>query len=299
MKMLTIFTPTYNRAHLLPKLYETLRQQTDKGFEWLVVDDGSADETPALFARWTAAENGFPIRYVRQENGGKHRAINRAVPLAHGDWFYIVDSDDYLPENAVALINRWTATITDPEGFAGVSGLKIHEDGSIFGGVPQVGERGYVDALNTQRKRYHLGSEKAEVYRTAVLARFPFPTYEGENFASEGILGNAISEAGLKIRWFAEPACVCEYWPDGLTAQGVNQREGHMKNPLGYLYMMRQQLRLGTLKNRIIAIHSYGEIGVALGKSKRQVAQDLGVPLPVCAGIDWGYKMRAAVLGKL
>lgn len=102
--MITIFTPTYNRAYRLPNLYKSLQEQTCKDFEWLVVDDGSTDNTSKLFEQWQAEENSFPIRYFKQPNGGKHRAINRGVKEAKGELFFIVDSDDTLSSNAIRIV---------------------------------------------------------------------------------------------------------------------------------------------------------------------------------------------------
>ena len=98
---ITVFTPTYNRAYILENLYRSLQRQTCKTFEWLVVDDGSADNTKELFERWQQEDNFFPIRYVKQENGGKCRAINQGLKLADGELFFTVDSDDYLTDDAL------------------------------------------------------------------------------------------------------------------------------------------------------------------------------------------------------
>ena len=101
--LLTVCTPTYNRAHTLPRLYESLVRQTSQDFEWLVVDDGSTDNTRELVDGWVA-EGRIRIRYVYKENGGKPSAHNLGVRLAAGELFFCVDSDDYLTDNAVELI---------------------------------------------------------------------------------------------------------------------------------------------------------------------------------------------------
>ena len=107
--MITVFTPTYNRAHLLPNLYQSLLQQKAENFEWLVVDDGSTDGTEELVNQWIE-EAAFTIRYFKKENGGKHTAINKGVQLAEGDLFFIIDSDDVLAEmlakKIIDLINN-------------------------------------------------------------------------------------------------------------------------------------------------------------------------------------------------
>ena len=104
--LITVFTPTYNRAHLLQMLYDSLCKQTFNDFEWLIVDDGSKDDTESVVNTFIA-EDRLDIRYIKQSNGGKHRAINRGVAEANGDLFFIVDSDDYLSNNGLELIEYY------------------------------------------------------------------------------------------------------------------------------------------------------------------------------------------------
>ena len=108
---ITVFTPTYNRAYIIEDLYRSLQRQTYTDFEWLVVDDGSADNTQELFAAWQQEENPFPIRYYKQENGGKCRAINRGLEMAEGELFFTVDSDDYLTDDALEKVVAWEAEL--------------------------------------------------------------------------------------------------------------------------------------------------------------------------------------------
>ncbi|MEG2118970.1 MAG: glycosyltransferase family A protein, partial [Pseudoflavonifractor sp.] len=208
--MITVFTPTYNRADLLPELYASLCRQTCPDFEWLIVDDGSADGTGALCAGWAAAERRFPIRYFRQENGGKHRAVNRGVALAQGEYFFIVDSDDSLTDDAVERVTAWTADIAGLDGFAGVSGLRASPEGASSGGTPKLGAGGFVDATNLERGQYRLGGEKAEVYKTRLLREYPFPEFEGETFITEAVVWDEIAAAGYKLRWFGQPLIIWE-----------------------------------------------------------------------------------------
>jgi len=99
-KRITVFTPTYNRAYILNRLYESLKKQSSKSFLWLIIDDGSTDNTEELVNAWIR-ENIIEIRYYKQENGGKQRAHNKAVELCDTELFICVDSDDYLTENAI------------------------------------------------------------------------------------------------------------------------------------------------------------------------------------------------------
>lgn len=118
---LTIFTPIYNRAYIIRNLYESLKAQTAKNFEWLIVDDGSTDNTREIIENFIAEKNDFTIRYCFQKNGGKHRATNRGASLAEGDLFMVVDSDDILTPDAVEKINFWFAQLPpDDKKFVGV-----------------------------------------------------------------------------------------------------------------------------------------------------------------------------------
>lgn len=142
----------------------------------------------------------MPIQYVQQPNGGKHRAINKGVSIANGDAFFIVDSDDYLTDNAIELIEAWWKDIAGDDKFAGVSGLRASEDIDIIGGVPAFNQ--YVDATNLEREEHGLNGDKAEVYKTAILKRYPFPEFEGETFLTENVVWDKIANDGYLIRWY-------------------------------------------------------------------------------------------------
>jgi glycosyltransferase involved in cell wall biosynthesis len=120
--LITVFTPTYNRAKLLKRLYDSLCVQTFTDIEWLIIDDGSVDNTEKIVNGFIA-ENKIGIRYIKQRNGGKHRAINHGVREAKGELFFIVDSDDWLPEDSLETINKYYQGIKDDKSFAGISGL--------------------------------------------------------------------------------------------------------------------------------------------------------------------------------
>ena len=122
--MITVLTPTYNRAATLPRLYESLKGQESYDFEWIVVDDGSIDHTRELVSSWIHDKAGFPIKYLRKENGGKHRALNYAMPYVKTAYTFIVDSDDYITSDAIKKISGWIKTIEGKDEFGGVSGTR-------------------------------------------------------------------------------------------------------------------------------------------------------------------------------
>lgn len=213
--MLTIFTPTYNRAYILPKLYESLREQSCHDLEWIIVDDGSTDDTRSLVEGWTRAANPFPIRYHRQPNGGKHWAINRGVELARGDFFFIVDSDDRLPSDAVETVLRETERISDDATFAGLVGLRGALDGTPSG---DLGEEFFDNHLRTIRHRRGMMQDMAEVFRTDYLRRYPFPEQEGERFCTEALVWNRLDRQ-YRFRFLNRVIYLCEYRDDGLSAK--------------------------------------------------------------------------------
>ncbi len=229
--MISVFTPTYNRGYILEKLYDSLKDQTSMDFEWIVINDGSTDNTSKLFESWMSEDNGFPIIYLEVENGGKHRGINKAVHMAHSDAFFVVDSDDHLVRDAIEKANNWFDTVADDDRFAGISGLKGYSTDKPVGGFGTF-EIPYVDATNLERHKYNLLDDKAEIYKTSILKKYPFPEFEGENFVPEPVVWDHIARDGYKLRWYNEVIYICEYLEDGLTADGNKK---FMENPRGFL----------------------------------------------------------------
>lgn len=270
--VVTIFTPTFNRGYIIEKLYHTLQRQTSTNFEWIVVDDGSSDNTEQLFQQWLAEDNNFTITYKKVENGGKHRAINIGTDLAKGLLFFIVDSDDYISDDAVETIIQMEQTIHDKEGFAGVSGLRMFFDGHIVGGVFSSSLGQYVDATNLERKKYNLLGDKAEVYYTKVLKKHKFPEFEGETFLTEAIVGNRIARDGYKLRWFSKGLYFCEYLEDGLSH---NIEQVYKRNPQGHMLYFRENFSDFSLYEKLSATSLY----VTLCGAKKVTARSLNVSL--------------------
>lgn len=261
---LTIFTPTYNRAYMLHKLYESLKNQTRKDFEWLIIDDGSSDDTRNLIKKWINENTNFKIRYYYQNNGGKHRAINKAVKHSLGKYFFIVDSDDYIVDDAIDIIYKWCMSINNCNEFAGVSGLKGYNYFDMVGSFPRGKKyKEYIDATNLERDKYKLLGDKAEVYKTEILAKYPFIEYENENFITESTVWDKMAYDGLKIRWYNRIIYICNYLDDGLTKSGSSK---FIDNWNGFSYYIKQEL-LYNSKNYIKSIKLIGNYSV-LSKSR-------------------------------
>lgn len=275
--MITIFTPTYNRAYRLPVLFDSLYRQSCMDFEWIIVDDGSQDNTKALVESWLKEELPFAVRYFLKENGGKHTAINLGVELAQYDWFFIVDSDDYIADDAVEKIHSMIDTVDD-RGIAAVSGTKCFPNGRTIGQCA-VEEGTFIDAKNNERKRYKLQGDKAEVYRTDILKKYPFPVFLGEFFLSECAVWDRIAIDGYVIRWFKDPLVICEYLSDGLTAQ-MSSTDIELRNFEGCTYMTHVALQAydGIDKIRIICqyINKARKKGLTYRETARRIDRNIG-----------------------
>ncbi len=236
---LTIFTPTYNRAHTLPRLYQSLCEQDNKGFVWLVVDDGSTDGTQQLIERWRQ-EGKIDIVYFRQENGGKMRAHNKGVELCQTELFVCIDSDDYLatPHAVADVLDFWddNADITRRDDISGMVSYRkmTNRPHTQF---PDGVQTATLEELYNQGFR----GETTLVLKTSILRRYPFPVEEGEKFVTESIVYDLLDQH-YKLLVFRHYTQVCEYLADGYSANGMDVM---LKNPRGYRRFYNQRVALG------------------------------------------------------
>lgn len=245
MPTLTIFTATYNRAHLITRLYESLLRQQNFDFEWLVVDDGSEDGTSALFEKILSRNHPFEIRYYKQSNKGLIAALNRGIQLAHGQYLSKIDSDDYLTDEYSFNMLQWIDEIRHNHFLYGVGGVRVNtRNEPLAGSWPIIDKNGYVDASDIERNKYNLDADMSEAWRVDVLRQYPFPVWPGEKFAPEQITFFTIALKGYKIRWRNVPIQICEYQEGGLTLGAFNLQK---KNPMGYAMMYNQLLDLPEL----------------------------------------------------
>ena len=241
---ITVFTPAYNRGYIIEKLYRSLQRQVFTDFEWLIVDDGSKDDTEERIHQFQSEDNPFCIRYIKTENGGKHRAINRGVQEAQGELFFIVDSDDYVADDALQKIHDVESSIPEEEKifFAGVCGLKGYPDlsviGTSFDGI-------FLDIRTLDRIVNGITGDKAEVFYTEVLRKYPFPEFEGEKFLTECVVWDRIAADGLKLRFYNSLSIICDYLADGLTA---NLDRLIQSSPRGQALYILQSQKYGKLK---------------------------------------------------
>ena len=227
---ITIFTPTYNRAERLHELYHSLCRQTDKDFEWLIVDDGSEDNTYEVIQGFIK-EGIINIRYFRQNNRGKHIAINHGINKAMGRLFWCVDSDDYIADDAIEWIRVQVAGVLENPEYVGICGEKVYFDGHPVERRPKE-EIIDSNALDIMYK-YHVSGDMAEVFKTDILSKFPFPdTADDEKFCAESLVWNRIAQQ-FKIRYFFNKGIYyCEYLEDGLSARSVRLRHSSPQNTM-------------------------------------------------------------------
>lgn len=232
---ITVFTPTYNRAYVIENLYRSLQRQSISDFEWIVIDDGSNDNTEELFAAWITEKNTFPIRYYKQSNSGKCRAINRALDLAEGELFFTVDSDDYLTDDALEKVAGWAEELPANGKYCGFAG-NLGTSPSVTPNSPIRGD--FFDG--TALDRYGtIDGERAMIFFTEVHRHYKYPVFSGENFMTEAVTWNRMAHDGYMMRFYNDIIWVYEYKDDGLTKAGSSV---FLKNPHGYGLWIREKM---------------------------------------------------------
>ena len=277
----TVFTPTYNRAYILGDLYHSLQRQTCMDFEWLIVDDGSADDTKALVASWQGEENLFPIRYVYQENGGKCRAINRGLKEADGRLFFTVDSDDYLTDDAIEKVIQWDGELPKDGHFCGYVGNRgitpTQTPNRLFPG-------GYLDG--TALDRYdQVDGERAFVFYTEIHRKYLYPEFPGEKFLTEAVTWDLMAHDGYKMRFYNDIIWIWEYKDDGLTRAGYRV---FLENPQGTGLFFRQKAEFlhYSLWNKLTLWYGYATDAMDRCTDE-QIASYIGMPKALVPPCRW------------
>lgn len=241
-KGITIFTPTYNRADCLPKLYQSLIKQTCMDFEWIVVDDGSTDGTWELIELWINQKL-ISITYVRQQNSGKHCAHNKGVEMANGMLFTCVDSDDYLKESAVqCILNQWK----EQHDAIGILNFKVFEDGKA---ISKINSDITYSTLCEAYRLFGLSGDTMLIFKTAIIKKYKFPQFDNEKFIPEAFLYDQLDQEG-KLYIGKEKLYVCEYRRDGYSA---SIHKFNATNPYGYKTYIEQRLSFdSTIKYKYL-----------------------------------------------
>ncbi|WP_339916549.1 glycosyltransferase family 2 protein [Yeosuana marina] len=229
MKTLTVFTPTFNRAFCLSTLYESLCHQSSKDFKWLIIDDGSTDTTRELVNTWIK-KNNIDIQYQYQENQGMHSGHNTAYSLIDTELNVCIDSDDFMPNNAVENILKLWKKRDQNENIAGIIGLDAFKNGEIVEKIPETFQYATLSELEIEN---NIKGDKKLVLRTDVVKEFPpYPIYEEERLVPLGTLYLMIDQ---KYKYLCTNTvfCIIEYLPDGSSKNILKQ---YKKSPNGFLY---------------------------------------------------------------
>lgn len=281
--MITVFTPTYNRKKTLIRLYNSLLNQTYSDFEWLIVDDGSNDDTDEIVREWMK-EKKINIKYHYKNNGGKHRAINKGLQLAKGELFFIVDSDDYLTENALERINFYYEDIKDNYEFIGVTGFRQFENGKING---KFFPNKITDSnLIERREKYGNSADMAHVIKTKDFKKYLFPDIPGENFVAESIVWNRMC-IDYKMRYFNEAIYVGEYLEEGLTYNSVrNRRKNNQYSTL--LYKELAYNPVANFKTKFKAFINFWRFGFCKA-SMNTLYKEIGINIKSLLALPIGF----------
>jgi len=247
--MITIFTPTYNRGYCLSQLYNSLLKQTCSKFIWLIVDDGSIDDTKEIVTQWIK-EDIIKIQYENQENQGMHGAHNTAFDLIETELCTCIDSDDFMPDNAVELILKAWGVIERKDEVYGIVGNDIFKNGTIVG--KELPQNIKYSTLYDLYYKYKTRGDKKLVFKTDLIKKYPrYPIFEGETFVPLGILYLMLDQQ-YKLYCLNEPLCVVEYLPDGSTQNIFKQYKRH---PRGFRYSRLIELKyMKSIKSKILKV---------------------------------------------
>ena len=278
MALLTVFTPAYNRAHTLPRTYESLLKQDCKDFIWLIVDDGSSDGTEKLVREWQTKDNGFDIRYIYKENGGMHTAHNVAYENIDTELNVCIDSDDCLSEGAVRkILKKWDEV--HKQGYAGIIGLDADLNGKLIGqGFP----KGMRETTLTGYYASGGSGDKKLVYRTEIINKYPqYPVFEGERYVALAYKYRLIDQE-YKLAVLDEVLCDVEYQQDG-HSNGMWKE--YVRSPRGFAFWRKVCMQYPESKKRLAVdcIHYVAESIIAgdkhfIAESPRKLLTVLAVP---------------------
>ncbi|UTR10582.1 glycosyltransferase family 2 protein [Evansella sp. LMS18] len=233
---LTIFTPTFNRAYSLHLCYESLKRQTCKDFIWLIIDDGSTDNTKELINSWIE-ESVVPIKYYYQENQGMHGAHNTAYEMIDTELNVCIDSDDYMPIDAVELIvSFWRKHGSNK--VSGIVGLDVYKNGEVVGSkLPtHLNSTTLYDLYMTHK----VTGDKKLIYRSELTKKYPYPVYKDEKYVGLSYKYHKIDE-DYQMLLLNEPLCVVEYLEDGSSLNMLNQ---YKRNPKGFSFLRVELMKL-------------------------------------------------------
>ncbi len=236
MKLITIFTPSYNRAFILPRLYDSLCRQTNNNFVWSIVDDGSSDNTEDLVNNWIKKKE-IEINYTKVVNGGKMRAHNFGVKNCNTSLFVCVDSDDYVCDNFIeSVIHNWQE-IKNRDELAGMIAYKSFKEDDKYSIKCEFPYKGNSTLSNLYKNGFY--GDTTLVFKTNVIKQFPFLEIEGEKFSTEAYAYDQIDQK-YQYLLVDEAWTLCEYLPDGYSQ---TEKMLYKNNPKGWAIFFNQKVK--------------------------------------------------------
>lgn len=221
MSSITVFTPTYNRKELLKRCFESLKAQTISGFTWMIIDDGSTDNTRADVEQWKKQELSFTLEYYYKKNGGLHTAYNLAIEKAKTDLCVCVDSDDFMPEDALErILKKWNEQGNDS--YAGIVGLDYTISGKCIG--DKLPNQKQVNLIDLMLGKYPLkNGDRTVVVRTELYKQVaPMKVFEGEKNFNPHYMHLEISKK-YDFLVLNENLKFVEYQPGGMSDSMLKQ----------------------------------------------------------------------------
>lgn len=291
MAILTVFTPLYNRINTLKRTYESLKRQTCKDFIWLIVDDGSTDNPYDVIKKWLEKDNGFEIKYVYKENGGMHTAHNTAYENIDTELNVCVDSDDYMPDNAVQLIiDCWNKNKN--KGYAGIIALDFADSTKKV-----IGKELPTDKESTTLMGYYNNGgfgDKKLIYRTDIIkATPPYPVFDNEKYVALAYKYHLIDEK-YELKILNECVCIVDYQMDGSS---TNMYRQYARNPKGFAFWRKEQMKHSiNIKQKFKACIHYVSSSL-IAKNKHFVKESPEKFLTVLS-IPIGYILKVIVMKK-
>lgn len=291
MATLTVFTPLYNRKNTLKRTYESLCRQTNKDFIWMIIDDGSTDNPYEEIEKWLAKDNGFEIKYIYKENGGMHTAHNTAYENIHTELNVCIDSDDYMPDNAVELIlDCWKEN--KDKGYAGIIALDYADSTKAVIGKELPKDKN----ITTLMGYYNNGGvgDKKLIYRTDIIKSTPpYPVFENEKYVALAYKYHIIDEK-YEMKILNECVCIVDYQMDGSS---TNMYRQYMRNPKGFAFWRKEQMRHAVnFKQKIKACVHYVSSSLICG-NKHFIKESPEKFLTIIA-VPFGFALKILIKHK-
>jgi len=278
MPYITVFTPIYNREKTIERVYNSLLSQSFKDFEWVIVDDGSTDNSVKVIEKIISMNNSFSITFFENEHGGKHRAVNKGLQLAKGKLFFMLDSDDWLTDDALQTVVDWEKKIPQGEKCAGLCGCMQDPNGNLI----SIGlSKNYIFMPLTTMIKNGVSGDHADILFTDVFRNYPYPEIQGEYHIAPGVPFVRMANDGYNLMFFNDVIYVAEYGPDGLTAMGDKKS---LDNFEGYSLRSRELLKSDIgCKRKLEILIKYNYLALRQKLNIKQVANKLDISISLVA----------------